>query len=426
MAEPHADETASFVTSRIRRVAERFRMTEGQIYTLAIGLVIAVVPAVFTLPTLGNAPEVAQAVSPGAVTPFPEVPSPIPPVTTTTLPASVPAPVAAPTPTAPRVVPRPSPAPTTPTPRSPLPSTVPVGEARRFAVFNQPEVPTAVATDRDGSILVGVSGGGVPPSVVRYSASGEMQWRARLDSARGQITGLALDSTGAIFAAIDVTGDVVRLGADGNRRETVAVIPDVPICGLITGGLCEPGLVDRSPHLTGIEIHPDGRILVTDGGQATVWSVDRSGAVSSLVSDDRWVSADGISGPAGVAVDGAGNLVVTVASSLIELGDGGVYLVNVSSGEVTRVAAIPASDAAAGVVLARTGEILVALSGANAVAVHDATGSEVARFPTSGDSVRRPTEMAYQGTELVVTSQPGDGVDAAVLIVETGLSGAPA
>lgn len=426
MAEPGVDEFMSPLTRRIRRVAERLRMSEGQLYTLVIGLAVAVIPAAFTLPTLGDFPEVAQAAPPGVVTPFPEVSSPIPPVTTTTRPspasASMPAPTGS---TTPGIGPAPSPTPTTPTTRAPLPSTIPVGEARRFAVLAQPEVPTAVAADRDGSILVAIGGSGVAPTVVRYSASGELEWRARLDAGGGRITGLTVDSTGMIYAAVDISGAVIRMRPDGAGQRVVGVIPDVPTCGLITGGLCEPGVVDQSPRLTGIAIHPDQRILVADGGQATVWAMDRAGAVTSLVSDNRWIAADGASGPAGVAVDGAGNLVITVTSSLITLGDGGVYLADLAANDVMQVATIPAADAVAGVALARTGEILVALSGANVVAVLDATGTEVARFPTSGSSLHRPAEMAYQGTEIVVTSQPGDGLDAAVVIVETGLSGAP-
>ncbi len=146
--------------------------------------------------------------------------------------------------------------------------------------YRLPDGTVAVTTNR------GVSGSSGPSKVFRYSDTGRL---LRTYTLTGQnlagdhgAMGMATDAAGRLYVADYSPPRILRLDLRTGRQQTWATIPDLPACGPAGGRDCDNGIGNSAPWPDGIAFEPDGRLLVTDLAQGTVFVVPRGGGPASV------------------------------------------------------------------------------------------------------------------------------------------------
>jgi len=220
----------------------------------------------------------------------------------------------------------------------------------------------------------------------------------------------------AVFA-VDLVSAAIR------QLESVPQLP--PCVGSLPGTPCQPGAVANSPSPDGVAVDPHGVVYVSDAAQASVFRI-AGGSISQWYSDVHLVSVEH-TGPAGLAFDSLGDLLVTVTTALTDADQGSVWRIGVdqSGAAVSPTEVVKTSNNAApsAVTSGPSGHLYVSLAAANAVGVYDATGSEVAHLPSSGPAPVTPRAIALDGTTLLVGTAAGWGVSAGVVRIGTGEPG---
>ncbi|MCU1463689.1 MAG: hypothetical protein JWO37_3764 [Acidimicrobiales bacterium] len=296
-----------------------------------------------------------------------------------------------------------------------------------------PGSPEGVVSAPDGSFWVvtndrAASGGG-PSLILHFDASGHL---ARSYPVEGQqrgrtsgLTGVTLGPDGAVYALNVAPPIVIRLDPVTGRQVEYSHLPDLPSCVTavaLTG--CEPSPVDHQPVPRGAAFDRSGRLLVTDGGQATVWRVPAGGGNPSIWHQSTDYAGD--RGLAGVALDGAGSVVLSVTTSLLAVdGTGAVYLVHTKgdggAGDRMQLAKTPAGGQPVGLAIGASGSVYVALQGANRVLVLAPNGTRRDELPhSSSPSEPRfdgPVGLAFRGQSLLVTNQSPSAHDPAAWTV---------
>jgi sugar lactone lactonase YvrE len=145
--------------------------------------------------------------------------------------------------------------------------------------------------------------------------------------------------------------------------------------------------------------------------------------VKQLATHREWANAVGESGPRGLAVDGAGNLVVTVPELMADNGSGGVYLQRIAADGaadgVVRLATTAAGTKPGPLALAESGHIYVALTGTGTVAVLKPTGETDSTLQVP--PLRTPSAVAFSDVSLLIAEQaPGDPAAGRILSVTVG------
>jgi len=379
-------------------LADRLGVTEGQAYTLVIGIVVAtllavagipptlrdVAPLPLGAPALGVVDQ-AQAIPVEVASDMPSVPPPsrVPLTGARTGPA----------PAAPTAV---SEAPAgTPTARPPgAPPAIAFGTTTVFARTADDAAPHGIAVATDGSVYVGAG-----RHVLAYDADGVVARAFAPDA--GVITGVALDGDGGLLVLDAATPRLLRLDLSTGAATTVATIPDVGRCVPLGSGPCEPGLVDHPPAPWGVVLAGGGTMYVTDRGQGTIWRIDADGTVTSFLSAADFATGDG---PAGIAVDRDATVWFT-AGTTIDADNplaGGVYRLSVDGdgrAGTPELVYAAADSGPAGVALGASGNLYVTLHAADALAVIAADGEELARVTSSG-----PAAVAFRGRSVIVSS----------------------
>jgi len=353
--------------SPIAPVARRLGWTEGQAYTAAIGLVLAVWLAATGLPAVLSAHPAVLAAAPAVPAPLLSAPSTtIPQATATatatgTLATGTPAPAPGPSvagrlapgvvaaPPALTVANGPAPPPFVPAPTilaSPATAAAP-GTISLFTRVGPPGAPGGLAVGADGTVYVttdnGTSRGDPGPSrIFAFQPDGS---GAGSRAVTGQSSGHADGLTGA--AVNPVTGDVTVLDPDTARvlgidmvtgaQTVVATIPDLPACLVsLAASPCEPGLDDHKPAPAFAAYDSSGDLFVTDPAQDTIWRVgagDKTAAV--WYQSDDFTTGDG---PDGLVVSPTA-VAFTVGTTLDPSApDGGaLYRVAIGAGGVAGV-----------------------------------------------------------------------------------------
>lgn len=409
------------------RLGGVLHVTEGQAYTLVIGLVLAVASAVVGIPpTLRDKAEGA----PAALVPTPAEEARAPDADGgSRLDPSVGSDGARPL-----VIGRSA------TPTGELPSErTPPGHpsasdqeppplaAGTLAVIPEPGAPTGIAVT-GASVWVGTDnfggrGASTTPRVFQINRAGVLEGEHLVDTAEGDhaLQGMAAFAD-HVYVLQASPPAVLRLDPRSGSLEAHATIPDLPAC--VAAGLvepCEPSPVDRAPLPRGAAFDTTGNLFVTDANQGTIWKIPSGSTTADVFHQAvEYVSDDG---PAGVAVDGAGNLVIAVTRSIVNGPGGAVYLLPVDEsgapGEPTLLAATELDSAPFGLALGASGRVYVALSGTDQILVLEPDGSEAARLLAGGElTCDAPAGVDFLGTGLVVTCQaPGDPSGAKVLVV---------
>jgi sugar lactone lactonase YvrE len=391
-------------------------VTEGQAYTIVIGLVFAFVTAGIGIPpTLTDRVAPAQPARADAAQPAPS--STMTPPRGASPPSSA-GPVASPPFDAVFGIGGEAPAlssgdDTAPPdfggdvggPASPTPTFADdgrLGEVERLA--DTAGAPHGIAVDRDsGAFYVSVK----PSRVRRYSAAGVLEREYGID---GQPSGVALDGDGRLYALDAATARVVRIDTESGAPELFGPVPDVPSCTVDRAARCELSPSDSAPVPAGATFDTDGNLFVADTGQGIIWRFDRHGTASIWDKAPEYLSPTG-AGPAALQFDPSGSLVVAVTQTLVGL-TGAVFRVpvqqNGAAGPRVEVYRSAPNDDPTGVAVGQSGRVYVALRGADALLVLGPDGSVVARI--TSDLLADPVGVAFRGQSLLITNQSASTV----------------
>lgn len=416
--------SAGRVEAVMERLGQRLGITVGQAYTVATGLVVALVLGVVGLPPVFDGvprPDSAAAEAP--------VPDGVPDASPSVDPeleddlAIALAPVlqggsvdafpgfsgdgGATGPKAPITT-----APSTP------PTTAPVGSLRRFASVPDPGAPAGIAVGPDGTVYVTTDntdtrGGSGASALFAFDAQGRLvdTWRAEAQPptrSRG-LTDVVVDRAGTVWVLDGSTARVLRLDPAADRLVTVATVPDLPACALgLVAAPCESGLSNGAPELRGLGVRPDGGVFVADRVQGVVWSVTPTGSVAVAVAVDDRVAGEG---PVDVAALGDGSLVVVLSARLGSTPPGLPAVIRIpmaggTAGEPVVVADLALEDAPTSVVAAASGWVWVALSGVDEVIHINLEHGDQTRHGEGADpAFDVPTGVALRDGSLLVTNQ---------------------
>lgn len=284
----------------------------------------------------------------------------------------------------------------------------PFGTMSVFAPVPPPGAPEGIVVARDGRVVVATNSATGTPVVLRYTDEGAVETTTALAGVEPGfgVRGLASPdgSADVVYAVTARPAAVLRVDLVTGTASTYAPVPDLPACVAVAlAGPCELSPVDNPPAPRAAAFGADGTLYVADAGQAVVWRVRPSGGQAELFHQAvEYVSTDGLSG---VAVDGAGRLVLTVAAAPTQAQGGVVY--RLADGALTEVATVPAGERPTGVAVdSLSGRLYVALAGAGRLLVLDDAGAEVARFPKPEDTaLDTPVGVALRGTEALVTEK---------------------
>lgn len=309
-----------------------------------------------------------------------------------------------------------------------------LGEAYPFAAVPDPGAPAAVAVEDSGDVWVTTDNGegrgaDGPPRLFRFHPDGSLASSVALDGSTG-LTGLALGPPGVAYALSRAPATVMRVEPASSLVATFATIPDVgPCIPVVVTADCDGSVVDQTPLPSALAFDASGNLFVADAAQAAIWRVAAgSGEVSQWLVEPNWANPSRPSGPAGLAFDGQGNLVIAVQSLLTE-DVGVVFLQEVTAeggpGPRHELARSDAGARPSGVALSRAGRIYLPLAGTGRVLIFAPDGELVATTPDAGQSaLATPVGVAFRGTSLLVANQsPGDLASAGVTRLPTGEPG---
>lgn len=304
------------------------------------------------------------------------------------------------------------------------------GSVARLASVGDPGAPHGLAVAEDGTIYVatnnGTTQGGAGPSKILTFDQAGVPGRHYViegqppDHAEG-LTGLVLDGEGAIFALDASTGRVLRVDLGSGAQRVQARLLDLPPCGLLATGACEPSPLDGAPRPSGAALDGDGNLYVGDSGQGVIWKVPVDGGAAR-----PWFSSLDLATGQGIdslTIDPEGHVLFTSPRSLVasNAGGAGLYRVAVredgSAGGAQLVASLGIGSGPSGVTTGRDGSIVVALREAGAVVLLTPSGEEVRRVTGSDPALAGPTGVAFSGDVLLATDQDSDSNLGFVVIV---------
>lgn len=404
---------------RLGRLAERAGMTEGQLYTTAVALVLAASSAAIGLPpVLNHQPaQLAAAAPPVTVPPTTTPPVTAAPTNTTARPsiaaprprASTPSTTRAPAPASPP----PAPAPTSPpAPRPPAPDdSGAVGERYTFAIVAEIGRPADIAIGTAGDVWSVARGPAGEGQLVHHDAAGTLLGVTKVAGAGDVgLTSVAIGPANAVIVTDGDTGEVLRIEPTTGQVTRIATIPDVAPClAVVVDTACQPGPLDTPARPSDIVVAADGALLVTDASQATVWRVAEGGDPQALVSDEQLLGAND-DGLTGIDIAPDGSLLLSLATSAAGGTGGAVYRVAFDGGAPATpelVATTGRGTRPAGIAVGASGTLYVALSETGAILVLEADGTERTRLPEV--TLAGPLGLAFRGASLMLATADAGG-----------------
>jgi hypothetical protein len=416
----------------VSALAVRLGWSEGDVWTLGIGLSLASLLAVTTIPA---ALTERSAVRTGAVGTVAAAPPPVvaaEPAPESDLPVPAPgaAPPVAPAPPLTPLLEAPS-EPAAPVPAPPAdPTAVPdeagdpsaplLGAVREFSSLPSSRHASAVVTTPDAAVHVASEPSArdekVPPSaVLTLTPQGRLRTSSLVpdqpEARSAGITAIAPLGQSSLLLVDAATDRVLRYEPDRSAYSVRATIPDVPPCLLLTPAPCQPGFMDSPPMLRGIATDAEGTAYVSDAGQGTIWRL-RPGQEPEM-----WYSSDDVAGEgglSGLALQGSDALLVAVPTvrALADDSRGAVFRIERTAdgqaGERTLVAGFQPEEQVVDVAVGQS-EVYVALRGADAVAFLGEDGDEGLRV--TDPRLAEPSSVeVVRGAVLVTTTRPEQAV----------------
>lgn len=321
-----------------------------------------------------------------------------------------------------------------------------------FTRVGPPGQPEGIAVDLDGTVYVGThswpgSTSTAPSKLFAYAPDATLLRETtiegqQVDETHG-ILAMAFDGEGFLYILDRAPARVIRLDPATGAQTTYATFRDVAPCA--TGGTpgdCSAGLLDLGAFPDYPVFAPDGTLYVTDLEQALLWRVPPGGGPASVWFTDARL--EGAFGPNGIQflADGQTLLFAQTGSQppgTTDPGTGALYTLPVlpdgSPGELSLFWEGLPVDGPDGFAIAQSGNVYVALAGANQLLVLSPAGAELARVPeTPADNAQlevpfdTPASVAFAGESVLVTNQSfftGNPDSWAVFDVFAGETGLP-
>jgi sugar lactone lactonase YvrE len=317
----------------------------------------------------------------------------------------------------------------------------------------QPE-PVAVGPGRNrvyvGTNQLGKGDAEAPSKIFAYDRRGELQ---RDFTLRGQpldqdhgIQGLAFDGEGLLYVLDrSATPRVVILNRRTGNQRTFATFRDVPSCSAAGRERnCSATIGDREAGPDYVTFAPDGRLYVTDLTQALIWRIGRHGGRAKVWFTDP--ALENLFGPNGAQFMADGRtLMFAVSAAGPSTGnptEGALNKLRVrrdgTPGTLREFWRSRPLDGPDGFAIARSGNVYVALAGANQLALISPGGEEMARVPaTPAENLLMeipfdgPASLAFLARRVLLSNQTSPAVGTgnpngwAVFDVFTGERGLP-
>ncbi len=320
-----------------------------------------------------------------------------------------------------------------------------------FARIGPPGQPEPIAVGPDGRVYVGTNQLGhgdadAPSKIFAFSSDGELVREYELqgqplDEDHG-IQGLLFDGNGLLYV-LDRSADprVVVLDPVTGEQRRYASFRDVPPCTPVSIGECAQDAVDSPAGPDYGVFSPTGDLYVTDVDQALIWRVPPGGGSAEIWLTDQRLES--IFGPNGIQfmADGRTLLFANTASNPLAGNPttGRLYTVPVqadgTAGPLTQVWESHPFDGPDGLAIASSGNVYVALAGANQVVLLSPQFTELARVPSDPLANQAeeipldgPASLAFLGERLLVSNHSpirGDPDSWAILDVFAGEPGLP-
>ena len=328
-------------------------------------------------------------------------------------------------------------------------------DIRIFARIPAPGQPEPVAIGPRDRVFVGTNQQGkgdadAPSKVFVYSRNGRPIRDIKL---RGQnlaqdhgIQGLAFDGRWRLYVLDRAArARVVRINLRTGRQRDYATFRDVPSCAAAGRETdCSATVGDMPPAPDYAAFAPDGSLYVTDIEQALIWRVPRNGGEPEVWFTDPRL--ENIFGPNGIQLLGDGRTILFVVTAMGPVtGDptsGAIFRLPIrddgTPGQLRTFWDSRPLDGPDGLAIGQSGNVYVALAGANQLAVLSPQGQELTRVP--GNPLENaqmeipfdgPASMAFLGRRLLITNQtdvlvgPGNPEHWAVFDVFAGERGLP-
>jgi hypothetical protein len=403
---------------RLQALTARLGWSEGDAWTAATGLTLALILAVTSIPAaLGDRPAISAAAS--APAPAPAVPPvfgdaappaggqspgdlPLEPLAAPQLPpasSSFSSGFDAPSSGAEQ----PSPAGDM-RPRSPAVDGMPlaVNAVAPFARITD-GAPGAVTTTADQRVHAATGpppeGGNAASVLLNFDSSGAQTGSVPVpgqpaERTRG-VTGLSTAPDGTLVATDAATARVLVYDRRLETWSVRAELPDLPPCLLPVLSGCQPGLIDTDPLPRGVVVDSDGTVFVADAGQGIVFRLPPGKAPEIWFSSAEVMGEDAL---AGLDLNGDGDVVAAVTQFADSLGTksaGAVITIerrdDGSAGARTVLAAFQPGEHPVDVAVGASGNTYVAVTGEAALVVLDSEGREQLRITDT--MLGRPTAV---------------------------------
>lgn len=303
-----------------------------------------------------------------------------------------------------------------------------IGDTRLWERMPFPGMPEGIAV-RDGKVYVTThasiagNGGGPASRVLVYDLETKRLIRSRaiqgqnLSGTHGLLA-MAFDADGNLYVVDRSPSRVIKLDPALSTQTDYARFPELPACrpaGPTTG--CSPTTADQPNFTDYIAFDPAGNMYVTDLDAATIWRITPRGEPQIWYQDARFDSVFGLNG---IAVDPSGTTLYFAMTGSLQPttpGQGIIYTLPIVDRPVavdlkvfhtfTQPAAGPD-----GIAFGASGNLYVALAGANQVAILNPDGSEAAIFPDPVANQQMvvpydlPASIAFDGRgSILVTNQ---------------------
>ncbi|MBW3620990.1 MAG: SMP-30/gluconolactonase/LRE family protein [Actinobacteria bacterium] len=324
-------------------------------------------------------------------------------------------------------------------------------EVSLFTRVGDPGQPEGLWVDDAGTVYVGTHNAGrgdadAPSALFAYDPTGSLLREyviegQDLDADHG-ILGIAADADGVLYILDRAPARVLTLDPRTGDQATYATFHDVPVCAAADDDQCSEAVVDLAPFPDYPVFAPDGTMYVTDLEQGLLWRVAPGGGEAEVWFTDARLES--VFGPNGIQFlpDGRTLLFAQTGSTppgATDPATGKLYTLPVASdgspGELEVFWEGRPVDGPDGFAIARSGNVYVALAGANQVMVLGPDGSELARVPATpiGNQQQEvpfdtPASVAFLGGQVLVTNQSfftGTESHWAVLAVDAGEEALP-
>lgn len=275
------------------------------------------------------------------------------------------------------------------------------GTTTVFAAVGAPGHADSTLVLPDGDILVstnrGARGTTGPSKIFRYDSAGKLE---RTYPITGQdlagdhgLMSMALDSRGRVYVADYSPPRILRIDPKSGAQSTYATIPD------LTGAM-ENGMGESKPWPDGVTFLPDGRLLVTDLAQGTVFAVAPGGGKATVWLQDPLLRST--FGPNQLVLTPSGDALLDVTTSFAPatLGRGVLYRFPIKAGKpgpLKQVWASRPGEGPDGFALGTSGRVYMPTLVTNRLVVIDPAGVEVASYGGPGTLYDAPASVTFIG-----------------------------